>query len=305
MVLIIDDQEVSSFQVEDLFDLFPILKRKSVNLVQECLRQVTGEENCLYVGQREMAVLRPEDGVELVGSEDATTCHILVLREPTTSTTGLAHLDTEDPAQLQALEREVRRRCVEMDTVQYDVTIIGGYLDERDTSVQMTASLFEEMSSSTAVFRLVAAAIGEVNTSLREGVAWPRLYGGAVSVSTGQVFSATFSQHGPDPDIRSLLTQGVETLHNIYEPGSGEIVLQYHHYHILRNPQFLLSKSDTFILRNLSTSPLVEPADFCDKIRETFRRMISDPRPRETLFPSGQSRRYRREGLTGRWTLIQ
>ena len=70
--------------------------------------QVTAQENCLYVGQREMAVLTPEDGMELVGSEDATTCHILVLRESTSSTVGLAHLDSEDPAQLLALEREVR-----------------------------------------------------------------------------------------------------------------------------------------------------------------------------------------------------
>ena len=68
------------------------------------------EENSLYVMQREMVVVRPEDRVELVGSEDATTCHICVLREPTSGTTGLAHLDCDDPAQVEALEREVRRR---------------------------------------------------------------------------------------------------------------------------------------------------------------------------------------------------
>ena len=68
------------------------------------------EENSLYVMQREMVVVRPEDRVEIVGSEDATTCHICVLREPTSGTTGLAHLDCDDPAQMEALEREVRRR---------------------------------------------------------------------------------------------------------------------------------------------------------------------------------------------------
>ena len=84
------------------------------------------------------------------------------------------------------------------------MTIIGGYLDERETSLRITATVLEVLSSSQAVFRLVAAVTGEVNTERKDGVAWPRLYGAGVSVSTGQVFPATFSYHGPDPDIRSV-----------------------------------------------------------------------------------------------------
>ena len=126
MVLIIEDQEVSSVRGDDLFALFPNLREVSVSRLSEgvrevtrwgsiehdvnCLRQVTREDNCLYVMQREMVVVRPEDGVEVVGSEDATTCHICVLREATSGTTGLAHLDSDDPAQLLALERELRLR---------------------------------------------------------------------------------------------------------------------------------------------------------------------------------------------------
>ena len=92
----------------------------------------------------------------------------------------------------------------ELETPQYDVTIIGGYLDERETSERITASVLEVLTSSQAVFRLVAAVTGEVNTEWRRGVAWPRLYGAGVSVSTGQVFPARFCYHGPDPDIRSV-----------------------------------------------------------------------------------------------------
>ena len=40
MVLMIEDQEVTSVQPDDLFDLYPSLKAQSVNLANECLRQV-------------------------------------------------------------------------------------------------------------------------------------------------------------------------------------------------------------------------------------------------------------------------
>ena len=73
-----------------------------------------GRERCVYVGQREMAVASAEDaaGVQLLGSEDATTCHVLVLRDTASRArvTGLAHVDSEDAEQLLALERAVRQR---------------------------------------------------------------------------------------------------------------------------------------------------------------------------------------------------
>ena len=71
--------------------------------------------------------------------------------------------------------------------------------------------------------------------------------------------------HGHSP--RSLLTQGVETLHNIYDSESDEIVLRYHPYSILRKPELWLQQTDQFILSHLSTSPAVEPPDFCDNMR--------------------------------------
>jgi len=190
-------------------------------------------------------------------------------------------------------------------TPHYDLTIIGGYTDDRGTSIAITNTLLDLVISSQAVFKLVVAVMGDVNTEYREGVAWPRVYGGGVHLTTGEVFCARFSYHGPDPDIRSLLTQGVPTLHNIYDSECDEMVLQYHRYNILRNPERWLQQTDQFILSHLSTSPLVEPPDFCDNIRKTFLRMISDPRPLETLFPGGRSRRYNREPTTGLWKLIQ
>ena len=88
------------------------------------------------------------------------------------------------------------------DTPHFDLTIIGGYTDERGTSLAITNTLLDLVISSQTVFSLVVAVMGDLNTEYRGGLAWPRVYGGGVQLETGEVFSASFSDHGPDPDIR-------------------------------------------------------------------------------------------------------
>ena len=89
-----------------------------------------------------------------------------------------------------------------VNTPRYDLTIIGGYTDERGISNSITNTLLDLVISSQTVFKLVVAVIGDVNTEYRAGLAWPRVYGGGVHLKTGEVFSAKFSDHGPDQDIR-------------------------------------------------------------------------------------------------------
>ena len=111
MVLIIDGQEVTgSLSASSLLDTYQLLKANSLSLLSRPQRQVSAEERCVYVGQREVAVAGPNDRVEMLGSEDATTCHIVILRDNNTNTTGLAHLDTDEPDQFLCLEREVAER---------------------------------------------------------------------------------------------------------------------------------------------------------------------------------------------------
>ena len=114
-------------------------------------RVVAAEERCLYVGQREVGVAGPEDSLELLGSEDATTCHIVILREVESGVTGVGHLDSEEPGQLLALERAVRDRAGvrsvtrQLDTMEYTVSLLGGYKDENGTSEEITDCLLSVM----------------------------------------------------------------------------------------------------------------------------------------------------------------
>ena len=134
-------------------------------------------------------------------------------------------------------------------------------------------------------------------------MAWPRIYGAGVNVDTGEVFSAQFSYHGPDTDIRALRLNTETPLNNIYDSLSGNMVIQPFSYKVLPDAHLWLKKADSFILKYCSTSPLVEPPNFCEDMRSKFRRMISDPRPMETLFPGGQPRVYKRNVITGQWIL--
>ena len=89
----------------------------------------------------------------------------------------------------------------ELDTREYEVSIVGGYDDENRTSEDITETLLSVMQvrfitmmrmmtimilqALNARFRLVIACIGTVNTIVKNGVAWPRVYGAGVSLDTG------------------------------------------------------------------------------------------------------------------------
>ena len=106
-------------------------------------------------------------------------------------------------------------------TPSYDLSIIGGYKDERGTSNTITSTLLDLVISSQTVFKLVVAVMGDINTEYRAGLAWPRVYGGGVHLRTGDVFCARFSDHGPDQDIRL----GTPLLHSSTATGAEIIAI--------------------------------------------------------------------------------
>jgi len=311
MVLIIDGFEVeATLPVSQLFDRFQLLKANSISTLSRTPRQIDASEPCVYIGQKEAAVVAPGDSMRMLGSEDATTCHVVILRDTNTGVTGMAHLDNDEPEDFLILEREVRDRkgvktaTRELEDMEYDVSLLGGYSDEEEISQDITEMLLVVMQGLKARFTLRLACIGSVNTTMKDSVAWPRVYGGGVEVETGEVFTAKFSYHGPDPDIRSLrLHSRGAALLNIYDPYSGKIVVKPFSYQSMTDAHLWLQRTDEFILRYCSTSPKVEPPSFCDHMRANFRRMISDPEPLKSLFAGNKTREYSRDEITGQWML--
>lgn len=114
MVILVNDQIVneSELSVNSLLEKFPKLKAASEFVINQELRIVEKQAKVLYVGQKEMGVVSPNDDVvNIVGSEDATTCHIVILRHVSTGVTGVAHLDCEDYHQFLDLENAVRSKA--------------------------------------------------------------------------------------------------------------------------------------------------------------------------------------------------
>ena len=192
----------------------------------------------------------------------------------------------------------------EEDNLEYVVSILGGYDDERDISANITNMVLREMQGLASRFTLQLAITGLINTEVVNSVPWPVVCGGGVDVATGEVFPARFSSHGPDMDIRSLrLHNHAVTIINIYDHHTGKIILRPFTYSVMSDASLWLQRTDAFLLEHCSTSPAVEPPHFCDNMRAVLRRMISDPEPLVSLFPGGKSREYSWTDKTWLWSL--
>ena len=266
MVLIIENNKVKSvdYSLETFFEKYPCLSKCSREFADKKVKTVARNENCLYVGQREMAICSKDDDIDIIGSEDATTCHIIIVRDVVSNTTALAHLDTPEDHQFLELEQTLVSR-ISSDKLELEVYLVGGFDDDRGTSQEISKSVFSLMMASDVSYELKLACIGPINTVLRDGTTWPIHYGVAVDLKSGALSPATFECHGPDPDIRSLWCE--EGLHNLYDNQSGHIIIQQFEYSVWRYPDRWLQQSDETILKYCSTSPTVEPPSFCDNMR--------------------------------------
>ena len=119
----------------------------------------------VYVGQREVAYLNPNQdfGLNFLGSEDATTCHIIVLQNLRTKFTALAHLDD---VKSKGLDRVCQKLCSENSSDEIVVHVFGGYEDENQTSEELSLKLFKYLIRSDFHFGLGDCVIGAVLPTL-------------------------------------------------------------------------------------------------------------------------------------------
>lgn len=95
MVLIFDGESPENVpkSTKRLFKTFPFYHVAGRNFLSKGNKQV-GPKGLLYVGQCEFAVTTSQDNnVSVIGSDDATTCIIAILRHSASGATALAHFD--------------------------------------------------------------------------------------------------------------------------------------------------------------------------------------------------------------------
>nr|XP_033770206.1 protein N-terminal asparagine amidohydrolase isoform X2 [Geotrypetes seraphini] len=254
----------------------------------------------LYVGQREFAVTTPNDSsVYILGSDDATTCHLVVLRDAGSGATCLAHCDGSDTnAEVSMIISSVKLFSSNTEGGRLELHLIGGFSDEKGLSQDLTSHLLRAFDKQQDEVHLVTFCVTELNDVVKNGIHVPIIYGIAVNVKTAEIFSATFQDHGPDEDIRSARTLTGGAMLSIYDTKTERLCIGPYYWMPFPFLDYWLEQDDEQILKKLSTSPLAEPPHFVKHIRSTLLFLKEHPFPENTLFLNKKSRVFKKsEGL--------
>nr|CAH7718032.1 unnamed protein product [Callosobruchus chinensis] len=189
MVLFINEEQQPKYPMDTktLFDSFSEYKTSGNNFsaLPSTLVRHTGS---LYVMQQEYAAVAPRNKVvDIMGSDDATTCIIIIVRDRNSGATALAHLDNP-PGVEKAVEKIIKNLQHLSDACsqgKYDIYLVGGYQDPKGLSEQLFGEIFKTVQKLPQEIHLKLACIGEANTVVKNRTPWPKVYGVAVKIDTG------------------------------------------------------------------------------------------------------------------------
>lgn len=310
MVLIIEGVRIDK-QPESITDLehtFPILATRSKAL-RDQPSVVQSPSKLLYVQQREFAVVSPaDDSIDILGSEDATTCHLLVLRHTGSGVTALSHFDgcgmDEGLESMIAKMLTTSRGAPEGGRI--EAHVIGGFIDDRKESVNLFQNLFDIFRQSRHDIHIITACVCDANDVIKpNGIHYPLLYGVGVNCKTGALFPATFPDKGPDTALRSarhFTGQTRKRVLDIYDAKNKKLVIEAFEFDPWEEARLWLIQPDDFILNYLSTSPNQEPMDFVPTLKETLRFIVENPSLSKDVFPDGASRVFEKDA-DGKWVM--
>lgn len=130
-----------------LFMQHPVY-RDYANQLLHISTKTVGPVGLLYVGQREMAAVATHDkNVTVIGSDDVTTCIIVVVRHSGSGAVALAHLDGNgmDEA-VSTMVSRVQTLALGYPEGRLELQLIGGYSDTRHYSEDLFTGIMRELS---------------------------------------------------------------------------------------------------------------------------------------------------------------
>ena len=258
-----------------------------------------GQSRFLYVMQGEWAVAIPGEGVVgYLGTDDATTCHIIGIRNPVTGAIALMHVDQlEALQQIQEVEEAVSQHTGQ-DTV-LELYLVGGYNDPAAKAESMSRDLFRYFClSSDKSYKLMVACLAPVNTVVTTaGVHAPRCRSLGFRCADGIYFSGDFppALRHPAKVLRSArgMSGNVERPLSLLDYNAQDGPMLVHPFYWSKNNRsipWLLSLDDEEFLRYTSTSPLVEGPFFVIEMRKVFSLLLTDDGT--TVFKGNQPLRF-------------
>ena len=110
----------------------------------------------------------PKDGsISILGSDDATTCHIVVLRHTGNGATCLTHCDGSDTkAEVPLIMNAIKSFSDHTQCGRLEVHLVGGFNDDRQLSQKLTHQLLSEFDRQEDDIHLVTLCVtGELHHS--------------------------------------------------------------------------------------------------------------------------------------------
>lgn len=309
MVLVLNGvlQEESPRETRSLYHQHPVYRDTAAQLLA-IPTKVIGPVGLLYVQQREFAATIPHDKhVNILGSDDATTCIVVVVRHSGSGAVALAHLDGSgtDEAVINMVQR-VQELALGYPEGRIELQLIGGFSDIHLYSEELFCNIMSCFHKHPMEIDLTLACVGELNTTVRGVIHWPIIYGVGVNIKTGEIFPATFPDKGPDQALRlARYLTGVSQVLDVYDCNLGMLRIGPFNYEPLRSVELWLAQTDDIILQHLSTTPEVEPPHFVMQIRATLKYIQDNQFPAVTVFRDNRPHYFRRDEHTGLWQPIR
>ncbi|PWA16836.1 hypothetical protein CCH79_00012772, partial [Gambusia affinis] len=280
MPLFFQNRELDCFRsTAELFDKYPHLQ-ENAKAFRSKPRVDVDPKHLLYVQQREFAATTPADNsVSILGSDDATTCHLVVLRH------------TDSYCELHLLSAKLFHYLAGSGAV------CLSHLDGSSTrtEVQLTMKAVTSLSNGCSEGRHKQKDHIHLETCCITGFIFLSFVNTVVGHSD---FSVTILSI---VEMNNVVDKGIHKpiMTDIYDSRHGLIKVGPCRWSPDLEISFWLSQSDDTILKYLSTSPFAEPPHFVQHIKSTIQFLLSHPNS-DSLFPGGQPHLYQRTE-SGSW----
>jgi hypothetical protein len=291
-----DEIEVKSFR--DLYN-YQNIQEANESFRNSPIHIVQTHEFSLYCNQQEFGIDLPESEYEIIGSDDATTCHIILASYsaendseflPQQRRWVISHLASV--AGVQEFGNYFHQIALEIGQVShtFEIYLMGGFGDGGDQlSEKLSQEFINFFHSSPHIFQIRLFFTCEVNTisQQRSRDLSPRFYGCGYRKATNSVVPMTFpiAARGPEYFTRSIALwlqpsasqQNHSTLLLLCRTTTLRIDFSFlthdisPDYYIFFRSLSLLPRTpatDQLILRQTSTSPSCEPYHFVSSVRE-------------------------------------
>jgi hypothetical protein len=268
----------------------PMICEKSRAFYSQGIITIPSSKRVLYVHQGEIAYDISGNDFDFIGSDDATTCHVLIARcfvpKIMENFFLVVHLDSPERADdtLQYLDF----MGAKYSDAEFDIYVCGGLAFD-SCSEAVTRSIIRLLKATTATCSIQLFSTCQLNSEFRDihrqRLAFPRTFGSAWSKEDNCVVPAFFPEdvRGPAYLTRCALLYVDESpkCRPVYT-GDGNFKISMRPFQSLNSNllnyfKWVLSiREDSLLLQRSSTSPHCEPSHFVHHVRQLSRYIVEN-----------------------------